>query len=162
MKRYLISTVLTAFFLSLGFTSAMGAEKAEGEMGQAGKQQELPFDMATSYTASDVMDKQVKNEEDKDLGKINELVINDEGQITHAILAKGGVLGVGAKLYAIPWDRIDLSKEREHVVLNVSEDQLSTEFSAFEEMPEQEPQQQEQQEQPGMEEQGAPDPSAPE
>ncbi len=43
------------------------------------------------------------------LGTISELMIDaDRGAIAYAVLAYGGVLGVGEKLFAVPWAAFDI------------------------------------------------------
>jgi sporulation protein YlmC with PRC-barrel domain len=48
--------------------------------------------------------KRVRNHAGQDLGKIEEIVLDLEtGRIAYAVLAFGGVIGIGEKLFAIPW-----------------------------------------------------------
>lgn len=43
------------------------------------------------------------------LGTISELMVDgDSGAIVYAVLAYGGVLGVGEKLFALPWTAFDV------------------------------------------------------
>ncbi|MDY6872486.1 MAG: PRC-barrel domain-containing protein [Chloroflexota bacterium] len=56
----------------------------------------------------------VRNSSDEDLGKIEDLMIDlDSGRIVYAVLSFGGFLGLGDKLFAIPWSalKVDLKKE---------------------------------------------------
>ena len=49
----------------------------------------------------------VKSTQGENLGKIDELVIDPhDARIKAAVVSVGGVLGLGAKSVAIPWDRI--------------------------------------------------------
>jgi sporulation protein YlmC with PRC-barrel domain len=51
----------------------------------------------------------VKNTEGEDIGKIEDLVIElDNGHVSYAALSFGGVLGVGNKLFAIPFDALEV------------------------------------------------------
>jgi len=51
----------------------------------------------------------VKNMEGEDVGKIEDLVIElDNGHVSYAALSFGGVLGVGNKLFAIPWNALEV------------------------------------------------------
>ena len=46
----------------------------------------------------------VQNAAGEDLGEINELMIDlEKGRIAYAVLSFGGFLGLGDKLFAIPW-----------------------------------------------------------
>jgi PRC-barrel domain len=62
----------------------------------------------------------VVNQQNEDLGKIEDLVIDTSaGRIAYAVLSFGGFLGLGDKYFAIPWEafRLDISDKR--AVLNV-------------------------------------------
>ena len=68
--------------------------------------------------ASDVLGKNVKNEEGKSLGEIDDLMIEtDNGHIVYAALQFGGFAGVGDKLFAVPFQHLrPLDKDRPFVI----------------------------------------------
>ncbi|NGZ94635.1 MAG: hypothetical protein CV089_00630 [Nitrospira sp. WS110] len=76
--------------------------------------------------ATSLIGKPVKNSEGKELGDIQDLVINwrDGGFIEYAVLSFGGVFGVGDKYFAIPWEAMALSDDKEHFIVNVREQRL--------------------------------------
>jgi len=79
--------------------------------------------------ASLILGMKVQNEARKDLGTVNDLVIEmDNGKIRYAALSYGGVLGLGDKLFAVPWSafecRHDVSDKDYTLVLNIDEAQL--------------------------------------
>jgi len=47
-----------------------------------------------------------------------------EGRIAYAVLSFGGFLGMGNKLFAIPWEALSLNQRDNEFVLNVSKEQL--------------------------------------
>lgn len=55
------------------------------------------------WNAQDVVGMKVVNTQGEDLGKIEEIVIHPRGDVAYAVLSFGGTLGVGDKLFAIPW-----------------------------------------------------------
>ncbi|HVT90195.1 MAG TPA: PRC-barrel domain-containing protein [Tepidisphaeraceae bacterium] len=69
----------------------------------------------------------VYNEKGEKLGEINDLVLNGgQNQISYAVLSYGGVLGIGDKLFAIPWSMLEhKSLEKDRVFLNVDTDKLA-------------------------------------
>lgn len=76
-------------------------------------------------SASTLMDNPVKNPEGDDLGKIEEFMIDlDGGKIAYAVLSFGGILGVGDKLFAIPFNALKLDMDEECFVLDVDKDEL--------------------------------------
>ncbi len=67
----------------------------------------------------------VINEAGEDLGKIEELMIDlQDGRIAYAVLSFGGFLGLGDKLFAIPWQALSLRVHEHAFVLNISKDVL--------------------------------------
>ena len=46
------------------------------------------------------------------------------GQIAYAVLSFGGFLGIGDKLFAVPWSALTLDTDNECFVLDVSKDRL--------------------------------------
>ncbi|MCD6034823.1 MAG: PRC-barrel [Rickettsiales bacterium] len=84
--------------------------------------------MATNRTvlsASDMTGNPVKNLEGDDLGNITALMIDpDTGRIEYAVLSFGGFLGLGDKLFAIPWQALELNIQEKHFVLNVKKECL--------------------------------------
>lgn len=75
--------------------------------------------------ASDLKDTKVKNRSNEDLGKIEELMIHlDSGKIAYAVLSFGGVLGIGNKLFAVPWNALSLDRDRREFILDVPKERL--------------------------------------
>jgi sporulation protein YlmC with PRC-barrel domain len=69
--------------------------------------------------------KQVRNPSGEDLGKIEDIMLDEQsGCVAYAVLSFGGFLGMGDKLFAIPWEELRLDQEARTFVLNVSEDVL--------------------------------------
>jgi len=67
----------------------------------------------------------VVNLQGQDLGKIEDIMIDvPSGRVAYAVLSFGGILGIGDKLFAIPWDALTLDADRECFVLDVDETRL--------------------------------------
>jgi hypothetical protein len=68
-----------------------------------------------------VIGSKVVNQENEDLGTIEDVVLDVEaGRVAYAVLSFGGFLGMGDKYFAIPWEafRFDVTDRR--AVLNVA------------------------------------------
>jgi len=79
--------------------------------------------------SSTIMGMKVKNEAQKDLGSVSDLVIEiHPGKIRYAALSYGGFLGLGDKLFAVPWKAFefkhDISQKEFSLVLNMDEARL--------------------------------------
>jgi hypothetical protein len=69
----------------------------------------------------------VVNGADEDLGEIKEIMIDmHNGQVAYAVLAFGGFLGLGEKLFAVPLQALHLDTVNKRFVLNVDKERLKT------------------------------------
>ena len=69
----------------------------------------------------------VKNRQNEDLGKIEDFMLDlASGRIAYCVLSFGGVLGLGNKLFAVPWSAFALDTERHCFILNASKDRLKS------------------------------------
>ena len=67
----------------------------------------------------------VYNPAGDDLGDIKEILLNmHTGRIAYAVLSFGGFLGMGDKLFAVPWEALKLDTANKRFTLNVSKDKL--------------------------------------
>ena len=67
----------------------------------------------------------VVNGANEDLGDIKEIMLDmSTGQVAYAVLAFGGFLGMGEKLFAVPWQALHLDTVNKRFVLDVDKDRL--------------------------------------
>ena len=79
----------------------------------------------TLLPASILKGSPVKNLEGEDLGKIEELMIDQaNGRVAYVVVSFGGILGVGDKMFAIPWDMLYLNIKNEVLVPNMDKETL--------------------------------------
>ena len=70
-------------------------------------------------SASSLKGDNVVNHQGEDLGKIEEIMIDlDRGRVAYAVLSFGGFLGLGDKLFAIPWQAITVDTVKKQLILN--------------------------------------------
>lgn len=75
--------------------------------------------------ADTLLGNDVYNKDNEDLGEIKEFMIDmSTGRIAYAVLSFGGVLGLGDKLFAVPWGALKLDTVKERFTLNVPKDVL--------------------------------------
>jgi sporulation protein YlmC with PRC-barrel domain len=76
-------------------------------------------------SANTIIGDNVRNSAGEDLGRIEELMIDIEGgRIAYAVLSFGGFLGLGDKLFAIPWQALRLVTDEHRFVLDVDKSVL--------------------------------------
>jgi len=67
----------------------------------------------------------VVNPQGEKLGEIQDIMIDvPRGRVGYAVLSRGGILGIGDKLFAIPWSALTLDADRKCFVLDVPKEQL--------------------------------------
>src|SRR3954469_2263283 len=72
--------------------------------------------LAASTLAGDT----VRNGVGDDLGTVDELMIDiPSGKIAYAVLSFGGVLGMGNKLFAVPWSALTVDEDEKCFIMNV-------------------------------------------
>src|SRR5512133_502571 len=78
-------------------------------------------------SASSLMGDDVYNLQDEDLGDVKEFMLDMRtGKVAYAVLSYGGFLGMGEKLFAVPWEALTLDTENKRLTLDVSKDRLET------------------------------------
>ena len=69
----------------------------------------------------------VVNRQKEDLGKIEHLMIDVEtGRVAYAVLSFGGFLGMGDKLFAIPWSALAIDTGEKQFILEVDKKSLES------------------------------------
>ncbi|MDO8248728.1 MAG: PRC-barrel domain-containing protein [Rhodoferax sp.] len=69
----------------------------------------------------------VYNQNDDDLGDIQEIMLDmRSGRVSYAVLSFGGFLGMGDKLFAVPWSALTLDTVNKRFLLNVEKARLES------------------------------------
>lgn len=75
---------------------------------------------AANYFSSNLIGHDVMNRRDnKIVGKVNELLIDENGQIGAVIISTGGVMGLGKKDLAIAWNQVERKVDGDNITLSV-------------------------------------------
>ena len=76
-------------------------------------------------SASSLTGDRVYNRAGDDLGKLTDIMIDmSSGRIAYGVLSFGGFLGMGDKLFAVPWRRLGVDEESKHFILDVAKETL--------------------------------------
>ncbi|HKO88432.1 MAG TPA: PRC-barrel domain-containing protein [Burkholderiales bacterium] len=80
-----------------------------------------------THRASKIIGTDVLNRQGEDLGDIKELVLDPgSGDISYAVISFGGVMGMGDKLFAVPWKALKLDTTKNNFVLDVDRERLKS------------------------------------
>ncbi|MGG7056612.1 PRC-barrel domain-containing protein [Nitrosomonas sp. ANs5] len=80
--------------------------------------------VAYDINAKKLMDMNVVGQDGKKLGKVDDLILSKKDKIVHAIVSVGGMLGVGGKLVAVPFQDMNINKAKEEAIIGLSEQEL--------------------------------------
>ena len=74
----------------------------------------------------------VKDLDGKDAGRIEDLLLDHKGHAGYAVVSFGGFLGIGDKLFAVPWDAVIVDRAARITYIDVKKETLerSPSFSA--------------------------------
>lgn len=86
------------------------------------KSKEVPEHLVKT---AEVIGVDVQNPEGESLGKVEEIILDKvKGGVVYAVLSFGGFLGMGDKLFALPWSALDYDEDKDSFIINVPQDKL--------------------------------------
>jgi sporulation protein YlmC with PRC-barrel domain len=69
----------------------------------------------------------VHNLKNEHLGTIKEIMLDMQtGRIAYVVMAAGGVLGIGEKLFAVPFEALALDTAKHRMTLNIDKERIET------------------------------------
>lgn len=82
-------------------------------------------EMQEMSRASKIIGTDVKNPKGENLGEIKDVVIDPlNSRVVYAVVSFGGALGMGNKLFAIPWPVLRWNKDKDHYILDIDKETL--------------------------------------
>lgn len=86
------------------------------------------FAMAERWQrADDLIGKKIVSGTKEDLGTLEDIVVDaNSGRILYGVLSFGGFMGLGDKLFAIPWRSLSLNTDGKAFTLNVEKERLKS------------------------------------
>ena len=76
-------------------------------------------------SAESLIGNEVYNHQDEDLGDIKDIMLDiNNGNVSYAVLSFGTFLGMGEKLFAVPWQALTLDTENKRFVLDANKEKL--------------------------------------
>jgi len=67
----------------------------------------------------------VVNRDGEELGHLEQIVIDARsGRAAYAVLARGGVFGLGERFHAVPWQAFEIDANRRRIVLDIARERL--------------------------------------
>jgi sporulation protein YlmC with PRC-barrel domain len=127
-RRKLIATLVApALGLSMAGT-AVAADRSDStkQSSSADAQRDTSARTAAQdVRASKLIGMTVKNAQGENLGKIDDLIVDvNNERIYYAVLASGGIMGLGGKLFAYPVSLFRPGADKDELALNVDKERL--------------------------------------
>ncbi|HVP79386.1 MAG TPA: PRC-barrel domain-containing protein [Thermodesulfobacteriota bacterium] len=76
------------------------------------------------YEATEIVGTKVRDPQGEEVGKIDDLVFDNEGRISFAIVGYGGFLGIDQNLVAVPANFLSYVEEPRHFVLDATKEKV--------------------------------------
>lgn len=117
MKRFIRPTVAIGLVSAVLVAALYAADPPTGSK----------MMVSHSFRASKLTGLNVQNSQNEKLGTVDDLVIDvSTGRIAYVAMSFGGILGIGDKLFAVPYDQLKFVHDKDdmHFVLDVPKDRL--------------------------------------
>jgi sporulation protein YlmC with PRC-barrel domain len=116
MKKLLIGIVMPALVAAPLIASAQTSTPSKSydkDKASATKDTRAAFKLdANQLETSQLVGTRVKSEAGKDIGEIDNLLIDPQsGKVSHVVIGYGGLVGVGEKKVVVPWSDVKLTAQ---------------------------------------------------
>lgn len=111
--------------LALAFAAGAAAADDRIDLVRAGD-----ADLFDGYSARHLLDLDVRGEEGRPLGEIENLIVTADGRIDGVVIESQGFLGIGDKHFKVPWQQLRVATNGEYASVPVAERSLPN-FSFF-------------------------------
>jgi sporulation protein YlmC with PRC-barrel domain len=101
----------SALFATVAFAQTPTTTSDSAKMAPAASSAASGTSFQGDWRTSKVVGLSVYNDSNESVGSINDLLTDKSGNIKAAVISVGGVLGVGAQLVAVPFDKIKFVNE---------------------------------------------------
>ncbi len=108
-------------------TAGQNATKPEGDAGAAatnGGQKFITEESGQQMLSSNLVGMSVTNSNNDDIGKIDNLLLNKDGNLTGVVVSVGGFLGIGSKHIALPMSEVQINPGQKKAMVSLSKDDL--------------------------------------
>ena len=112
MVKIRLTALLAALSLALFVPGANAGEGVAGGLGRA-------------FTAGEIIGVHVKNPQGEMLGRITDLVMDEQGRVALVILSHGGFLHINEKETAIPLNALRYDQPDNRIILAISREKLA-------------------------------------
>lgn len=130
MRKLTIGSIALVFAVFSVAVWAAGPYDSPMQTGEKTAAPEMMTGSATTFTpeilkARDLIGMKVENPQSEHLGKIEDIVLTpNKERVAYAVLSYGGVMGIGDKLFAVPWRALEKKTDAKALILNRDKESL--------------------------------------
>lgn len=116
--RSVLSFIATAALTGsvLAQTPAPQATEAQNEQTKQALRQAVA--VLDKRRASTIIGKNVSGQDGATIGEVKDLILDEQGKVTHAVISHGGTAGINARQVAIPWDSVVGMVRNDRIVID--------------------------------------------
>jgi sporulation protein YlmC with PRC-barrel domain len=115
VKNFAMALLLTSLTVPLALDAS--AQQTPGEQRdrqmQRDTQRQAWQKPADAVESSKLIGAKVKGADGKDVGEIDALIVDTDGKVSHVVVGRGGVVGIGETKVVVPWSDVKMSWDRD-------------------------------------------------
>lgn len=120
----IVTAIALGGLLGVGAASAQSSPKPTAKDAEPIQDTKRFAEHAGLFRASALIGGGVKDLVGRDAGRIEDLLVEHDGDVAYAIVSFGGLLGVGDRLFAVPWTAVIVDRENRIVHIDVKKESL--------------------------------------
>lgn len=115
MKNFAMALLLTSLTVPLALDAS--AQQTPGERRDTQMQRDTQRQAwqkpADAVESNKLIGARVKGADGKDVGEIDALIVDTDGKVSHVVVGRGGVAGIGETKVVVPWSDVKMSWDRD-------------------------------------------------
>jgi sporulation protein YlmC with PRC-barrel domain len=116
-----LSTATALALAGVAVAQAPPPPESRGTAAQPSEAYRTAADILDKHRATSVIGKNVDTPAGDNIGEIKDIVLDDSGKATHAIISYGGAAGINARQVAVPWKTVTSMVRKDRIVMNRSQ-----------------------------------------
>ena len=78
-----------------------------------------------TLSAGTLVGDDVNNRSGEKVGSVKEIMLDlSSGRVSYVVISSGGFLGIGDKLFAVPWEAVEIDGDEHALVFDISKERL--------------------------------------
>lgn len=125
MRFKTVLTILCALlFVTAQLSSSFAQSGDEPVVGGSIMAVNVEIVATTGYRASELLGSDIYNEQGEKIGKLDDFIVGSNEEISIAVIAVGGFLGMGSRMVAVPATLIESNDKNQLVLPGGTKDEL--------------------------------------